>query len=123
MHSELKNRQHKRGKRAVRVRKNLRGSSEKPRLTVFKSNRHIFAQIIDDEAGKTIVSLGTQAKELKGNESIGKSKAGAQLLGKILAEKAAGAQITHVVFDRGRYKFHGVIAELANAAREAGLQF
>jgi len=123
MHSELKIRERKRKSRSRRVRKNLRGSTDKPRLTVFKSNRHLFAQIIDDEAGKTIVSLGTQSKELQGSDNNRKSKDGAKEIGKLLAEKAASSNISRVVFDRGRYKFHGVIAELANAAREAGLQF
>ncbi len=123
MHSQLRERNRKRHKRAIRVRQTLRGSNEKPRLTVFKSNRHIFAQIIDDEAGKTIVSIGTQSKELRGSENSRKSKTSASVLGKMLAEKAAESNVARVVFDRGRYKFHGVIAELANAAREAGLQF
>ena len=123
MHSELKERARKRHKRELRVRKTLRGSSVKPRFTVFKSNRHIFAQIIDDNSGKTIVSLGTLSKDLKGSDTNRKSKESAQVIGKMIAEKAKSANINTVVFDRGRYKFHGIIAELANAAREAGLQF
>jgi len=107
----------------MRVRKHVRGSSVKPRLSVYKTNAHISAQLIDDEAGLTIASVGTHHKEFKASTGGKKSKDAARRLGTVLAEKAKEKSISTIVFDRGRYKFHGVIAELAAGAREAGLQF
>ncbi len=112
-----------RKKRVLRVRKGLRGSAVKPRMSVMKSNKHIFVQLIDDESSCTLVSFGTASKELKNSELAKKSKEAARHIGEKIAEKAKQAGIEKVVFDRGRFKFHGVIAELANAARNAGLQF
>ena len=124
MESNLIKRSAKRIKRAMRVRKKLRGSSLKPRFSVHKSNEHISAQIIDDDTGMTLVGLGTMSKELnpKG-KPMKKSKANAKEIGALIAKLAKEKNIERVVFDRGRFKFHGLIAELANAAREAGLQF
>lgn len=107
-------------KRMQRVRKRLRGCKSKPRLSVFKSLKHIGAQIIDDDAGVTLVSFSTLSKEAKGQK---KSKDGARLVGEKLAELAKAKEIDRVVFDRGRFKYHGIIADLANAAREKGLKF
>lgn len=119
MHSEKKDSLRKRIKRSLRVRKTLRGNDQKPRLSVFKSNRHIYAQLIDDVTGKTLVGLGTMSKEVTDK----KSKSAAKTLGTMIAEKAKKAKVETCVFDRGRYKYHGLIAELADAAREAGLKF
>jgi large subunit ribosomal protein L18 len=122
MESSLINRNRKRLKRAARVRQKLRGTAEKPRLTVLKSNRHIAVQLIDDEKGITLASASTLMKKFRSKKLTGNKEA-ARLIGTELGEIAKGKQITIVVFDRGFYKYHGVIAELANAAREAGLQF
>ena len=122
MESSLINRNRKRLKRATRVRQYLRGTAEKPRLTVMKSNRHIAAQLIDDEKGITLAAANTQMKKFR-TKKLTSNKEAARLIGAELAELAKGKQITKVVFDRGFYKYHGVIAELANAVREAGLQF
>jgi large subunit ribosomal protein L18 len=122
MESSQIQRNHKRKKRAYRIRQNLKGSSEKPRLSVMKSNQHISAQLIDDETGMTLVAASTLMKKFRGKVT-GNNKAAAQLIGKELAQRAKEKQIDTVVFDRGFHKYHGVIAELANAAREGGLQF
>jgi large subunit ribosomal protein L18 len=110
-------------KRAFRVRKKLQGNAAKPRMSVVKSNKHIFVQLIDDESSCTLVSYGSASKELKSSELARKSKEAARHIGTKIAEKAKEAGIEKVIFDRGRFKFHGIIAELANAARSAGLQF
>ena len=122
MESSLINRNRKRLKRAYRVRLNLRGTAEKPRLTVMKSNRHIAVQLIDDENGITLASASTLMKKFR-SKKLTSNKEAARIIGSELGELAKDKQITTVVFDRGFYKYHGVIAELANAAREAGLQF
>lgn len=112
-----------REKRALRVRKHLRGTSVKPRLCVFKSNCHIQAQLIDDEAGKTIGGISTYAKEFRNTEFNKKNKASARKLGEHIAEIAKSKNIKEIVFDRGSHKYHGVLAELADAARAGGLKF
>jgi large subunit ribosomal protein L18 len=122
MESSLINRNRKRIKRAFRVRQNLRGTAEKPRLTVMKSNRHIAVQLIDDEKGITLASASTLMKKFR-SKKLTSNKEAARVIGTEVGEIAKEKQITTVVFDRGFYKYHGVIAELANAAREAGLQF
>lgn len=109
-------------KRAMRVRKKVRGTAEVPRMCVIKTNKHIQVQIIDDEAHKTLCSASTMSKELKGTEFSGKSKASAAKLGEIIAQAAVGLKIKKVKFDRGQFKYHGILAELADAARNAGLQ-
>ena len=113
----------KRYRREMRVRKHVRGTAEKPRLSVFKSNRHVSAQLIDDENSITLAGYGTMSDEFKTDTFVKKSKEAAREVGKKIAALAKEKSVSRVVFDRGRYKFHGVIAELANAAREAGLQF
>ncbi len=110
-------------KRAYRVRKHVRGSSQKPRMCVVKTNKHIQVQIVDDEIGKTLTSISTQSKALKNSEFKKKNKATAKVLGEKIAEQARGLGILQVVFDRGPYKYHGILAELATAARAGGLQF
>ena len=119
MDSSIKKRDVQRGRRLFRVRKKVRGSSEKPRMSVFKSNRHLSVQIIDDEKSVTLASASTlQDKSLEG-----KSKESARKLGTFIADLAKKQNIQAVVFDRGSNKYHGLLAELANAARESGLQF
>ncbi len=117
MNNDLLKRNARRVKRALRVRRHVRGSAVKPRLTVLKSNRHLSVQLIDDDRGITLASAGTVQLDKK------KSKESAREIGAIIANLAKEKQIQTIVFDRGRYKFHGLIAELAGAAREAGLKF
>ena len=108
-------------RRQFRVRKGIRGSADRPRLCVFRSHRNLACQIIDDMSGKTLVSVGTKDKDVRANVKYGGNKAAAQQIGKLLAEKALAAGIKQVAFDRGHYKYHGRVAALADAAREAGL--
>jgi len=111
-----------RERRKWRVRKSIRGSAERPRLSVFRSHRHISCQVIDDFAGKTLVAVGTVEKGVRGDViKYGGNKKAAEAVGRMLAEKALAAGITHVKFDRGSYKYHGRVAALADAARAAGL--
>ncbi len=120
MDKSKKNRNRARKSRVFRVRKNLHGSAERPRLSVSKTNCHIYAQLIDDDKAVTLAGFGTLSKTSSVKK---KSKETAREIGKQIAELAKKQNINSVIFDRGRYKFHGVIAELANGAREAGLQF
>ena len=112
-----------RQRRHERIRNKVIGSADCPRLNVFRSNANIHAQIIDDEAGKTLVSASTLDKEVKASIENGSNKEGAAAVGKKIAERALAANINEVVFDRGGYIFHGRVAALAEAAREAGLKF
>ncbi len=123
MDNSLKKRVISRKRRAMRVRKKLRGNGLIPRLSVDKSNRHLYAQLIDDEKGVTLAGIGTLSKKFQKTKLNVKSKDSARELGKHLAEAAKKIKIERVIFDRGRFKFHGLVAELAKAAREAGLQF
>ncbi|RKX41726.1 MAG: 50S ribosomal protein L18 [Thermotogae bacterium] len=113
----------KRKKRHLRIRKRVFGTLERPRLSVFRSEKHIYAQIIDDTRGFTIVSASTLDHDLR--ETITKTwaKEAAREVGKLIAKRAAEKGIERVVFDRGGFKFHGRIRELADGAREAGLKF
>ena len=120
MENHLKVRNAQRKRRKARVRKKLRGSAEKPRLSIFRSNKHILAQLIDDEAKVTLFGVGTMSKQLSAEK---KSKDAAGTIGKLIAEHAKKNNIERVVFDRGQYKYHGLIGHLADAAREGGLQF
>ena len=112
-----------RQRRQFRVRKRIRGSVARPRLSVFRSHRNLACQIIDDASGKTLVAVGTKDKEVRTNVAYGGNKVAAQTIGKLLAQKAIAAGIKEVAFDRGHYKYHGRVAALADAAREAGLRF
>ena len=105
--------------RHARVRRKVKGTSEVPRLNVFRSNAQIFAQIIDDEKGVTLVSSSSLELKLKN----GGNQEGAKLVGADLAKKASKAGIKKVVFDRGGYQYHGRVEALADAARENGLEF
>jgi large subunit ribosomal protein L18 len=111
----------RRERRAFRVRNRSRATG-KVRLSVFRSNKHIYAQIIDDAAGKTLVSASTVEKELGGG-AAGGSAEDAEKVGAAIGKRAIDAGITEVSFDRGSYKYHGRVAALADAARKAGLQF
>ena len=106
--------------RHVRVRGKISGTPERPRLNVFRSNANIYAQIIDDVAGNTLVSASSLDKEIEGN---GGNKTAARAVGKLVAERAKAKGIDTVVFDRGGYLYHGRVAELAEGAREGGLEF
>lgn len=112
-----------RQRRAFRVRNRIRGTAECPRLSVSRSHQNISAQLIDDVAGRTLASASTLDKELKGTVGYGGNKTAAQVVGKALAERALAQGIKEVCFDRGPYRYHGRLAALADAAREAGLQF
>ena len=123
MDNSKKRRDNARKSRVLRVRKAIKGSAERPRLSVSKTNCHIYAQLIDDENAVTLGGVGTLSKVNQGTSFNKKSKESAKEIGKQIADIAKKHNILAVVFDRGRCKFHGVIAELANSAREAGLQF
>ena len=110
-----------REKRHLRIRQTLKGTAEKPRLSVFRSNSQIYAQIIDDVAGKTLCSASSLDKELKLKN--GSNVAAATEVGTLLAKRALDLKIETVVFDRGGYLFHGRVKALAEAARAAGLKF
>lgn len=123
MIKDLIKRNVRRRRRMLRVRKQVRGTAEKPRLSVFKSNMHIFAQLIDDEKGFTLASAGTVMKDFQDNKLGKKSKEAARAVGAKIADVAKQKNIANAVFDRGFNKYHGLLAEVANAARETGLQF
>lgn len=112
-----------RKKRHLRMRKKVQGTTARPRLNVFRSSNNIYAQIIDDQKGVTLVSASTLDKELKEQINHGGNKESAKAVGSLVAKKAVEAGIKSVVFDRGGYLYHGRIKELADAAREAGLEF
>ena len=107
----------------LRVRKKISGTPSRPRLCVFRSNTNIYAQIIDDTTGNTLVSASTLEKDTKSGLPYGGNIDGAKAVGKLVAERAEDKGIKEVVFDRGGYIFHGRVAALAEAAREAGLSF
>ena len=110
-------------KRHWRLRKNINGTAERPRLNVFRSLNNIYAQVIDDQNGVTLVSASSLDKEIKGQNVGGGNAEGAKLVGALVAKRAIEKGITTVVFDRGGYIYHGRVAALAEAAREAGLKF
>jgi len=108
-------------KRHLRVRKKVTGSPQRPRLVVNRSARHMFAQIVDDTAGRTLASASSLDADIRGSDGDKKAKAGR--VGELLARRATEAGVTAVVFDRGGYAYHGRLAALADAAREGGLDF
>jgi large subunit ribosomal protein L18 len=116
------NKNETRKQRHVRVRKKVFGTTERPRLNVYRSNKNISVQIIDDTRGHTLVAASSTDASLKGSANGG-NIAGAQAVGKLIAEKAQAAGVSKVVFDRGGYLYHGRIKALADAAREGGLDF
>jgi large subunit ribosomal protein L18 len=109
--------------RKERIRKKVNGSSERPRLTIYKSLRHLHAQVIDDSTSRTLAAASTLSKELKGKLDDGDKKAAAKQVGLLIAEKCKAAKIEKVVFDRNGNPYHGRIAAVADGAREGGLQF
>ncbi|MFO0888817.1 MAG: 50S ribosomal protein L18 [Isosphaeraceae bacterium] len=115
--------QTRRLRRQRRVRNRMFGTPERPRLAVFRSSKHIYAQVIDDQAGATLASASTMDPEVKSQVKYGGNKAAAALVGRVVAERARKAGIDKICFDRRSYKYHGRIEALAQAAREAGLQF
>ncbi len=115
--SEVRQKKHR------RMRNKLVGTAERPRLCVFRSNKHMYAQIIDDSAHKTLISASTTQKDVREELEKTNDKAAASYLGTVIGKKAVDAGITEVVFDRGGYIYHGKVAALADAAREAGLKF
>ena len=105
------------------VRNSLSGTAERPRLSVFRSDKHIYAQVIDDLAGRTLASASSTLTDVRGDLKNGGNIAAAKLVGKVIAERAKAAGITQVAFDRGGRKYHGRVKALADAAREGGLKF
>jgi len=116
-----KKKQQARARRHHRVRKLVRGTADRPRLAVFRSNRHVTAQVIDDVAGRTLAAASTVQADLR-SAATG-NKAAAAEVGRLVAERAQAAGVTKVVFDRGGNLYHGRVAAVAEAAREAGLEF
>ena len=112
-----------REKKHRRMRHHLAGTAQRPRLAVFRSNNHMYAQIIDDTVGNTLVAASTMEKEIKASVEKTNDIAAAEAVGTAIAKKALEKGITEVVFDRGGFIYHGKIQALADAAREAGLQF
>ncbi len=112
-----------RQRRHLRIRKRLQGTGEKPRLSVYKSLNNIYAQLVDDVAGRTILSASTLEKDIRSAVKHGGNLDAAKKVGTSLAQKALNKKITNVVFDRGGYRYHGCIKALADAAREQGLKF
>ncbi len=112
-----------RQRRSFRVRKRTRGTTERPRLTIYRSHKHVYAQVIDDSLGRTLAAASTLDKDLQGDVKFGGNKAAAQAIGKAIAERAMAAGVKQVAFDRGPFQYHGRVAALADAAREAGLSF
>jgi large subunit ribosomal protein L18 len=112
-----------RRRRAFRVRKSVRGTTERPRLCVIRSLKHTYVQLIDDSQGKTLASASTVESALKGQVKFGGNKAAAEAIGRAIAERAIAAGIKQVCFDRGKVKYHGRVASLAESARKAGLSF
>lgn len=110
-----------RQKRHRRIRLRISGTPERPRLAVFRSLKHIYAQVIDDTVGRTLAAASTLELELRGSQLTKTEEA--RLVGRLVAERAKGAGVERVVFDRAGYKYHGRVAALAEAAREAGLDF
>ena len=118
-----KDRKKLRRRRHLRVRKKVFGTPERPRLCIFRSNKHIYAQIIDDTVGRTLVAASTLDKDLRDKLEKTWNKEAAREVGRLIGKRALEKGITTVVFDRGGYKYHGRVKELADGAREAGLKF
>ena len=110
-------------RRKYHVRKKVYGTRDRPRLSVFRSNRHIYAQIVDDTVGATLVAVSSRAKSLRDQVTNGGDKKAAELVGEAVAKQALGVGIQCICFDKNRYRFHGRVRALAEAARKAGLVF
>jgi large subunit ribosomal protein L18 len=120
--SNAKSNQVARARRHYRVRKKVSGTPQRPRLAVFRSNRHVVAQVIDDISGQTLAAASSLEASVRGAGNTGNRDA-ATAVGKLLAERAKAAGVSRVAFDRGGFLYHGRVAALADAAREAGLEF
>lgn len=118
-----KSRKEVRVKKHLRIRNRFSGTAERPRLAVYRSNNHMYAQIIDDTAGNTLVSASTLEKDVKAELAKTNDKDAAAYVGTVIGKRALEKGIRQVVFDRGGYLYHGKVAALADAAREAGLEF
>lgn len=123
MSSGVKDSRTARRRRHERVRKRVKGTTSRPRLCVFRSLNHIYAQVVDDKDGYTIATASTLDTDIKGDSKSKNKKAMAELVGKLIAERTKKEGIEQVVFDRGGYKYHGRVKALADAARGAGLRF
>jgi large subunit ribosomal protein L18 len=123
MTMSTKDKQVGRTRRHYRVRKKVAGTAARPRLAVFRSNRHITAQVIDDRTGRTLAAASTVEKDLRTGQGPTANKSAATTVGRLVGERAKAAGVTQVVFDRGGFLYHGRVAAVAEAAREAGLEF
>ncbi len=112
-----------RQRRRFRVRKDIRGTAERPRLSVFRTHKHIYAQLIDDTTGRTLASASSLDKQLRDDLGFGGNRQAAEVIGRAVAERAQAAGVKKVCFDRGAFRYHGRVAALADAARAAGLEF
>lgn len=119
----IKDRRSSRDLRHERLRRRLRGSPTRPRLAVFRSLNHIYAQLIDDETGRTLVAVDSRSKDFLGHHKTGGNVAAAKAVGALLGERAKARGIERIVFDRGGYQYHGRVKALAEAVRSAGLVF
>jgi large subunit ribosomal protein L18 len=119
----IKDRRGPRDKRHYRLRRWVRGSAARPRLAVFRSLNHIYAQLVDDDSGRTLVAADSRSKAFRAGQPRGGNVAAAKAVGTLLAERARAAGVERVVFDRGGYQYHGRVKALADAARAAGLVF
>ena len=106
-----------------RIRKKVVGTAARPRLCVHFSGKHVYAQVIDDDAGKTLIAASTAEKDVLGKNKAAANRASAEVIGKVIAERALGKKIDKVVFDRGGFQYQGKVKALADAAREGGLKF
>jgi large subunit ribosomal protein L18 len=118
-----KDRRTPRDKRHYRLRRWVRGTAARPRLAVFRSLNHIYAQVVDDETGRTLVAADSRSKEFRAGQPRGGNVAAAKAVGTLLAQRAKAAGLARVVFDRGGFKYHGRVKALADAARAGGLEF
>ena len=110
-------------RRRHRVRNAIRGTAERPRLSVFRTHKHIYAQVIDDANGRTLASASSMDKQVRDSVGFGGNKQAAETIGRLVAERAQAAGLKKVCFDRGEFRYHGRVAALAEAARAAGLEF
>lgn len=121
--AKINTREAGRQRRKKHIRKTVRGDADRPRLSVYRSAGHIYAQIVDDSTGRTLAAASTLSPELRGIEGHKGNRAAAAQVGKLVAEKATAAGVVQVCFDRNGYLYHGRVKALGDAAREAGLQF
>jgi large subunit ribosomal protein L18 len=119
----MKTKEEIRARIKARIRKKVAGTNERPRLAVFRSQAHIYAQVIDDEAGRTLCQASSLDQDLRAKSKRGSNQASAKAVGQLVAKRAQEKGVTAVVFDRGGFQYHGRVKALADAAREAGLKF